>query len=133
MSALITAVAALALVGLITEGAPTHSLADDAPVAADHPLVGSWSGAGFLFTFSADGTATGTDTVGLTYHGAWQSAGAGTGTFILHALLPKGGGQGMMGPIMVSGDGNELITAGGRYERMIPPDAADYDFSAPAP
>lgn len=57
--------------------------ADNGPSAkTSHPIVGSWrfvvsegalSRVTFLMTFHADGTAVGTDSQGLTWHGVWEA------------------------------------------------------------
>lgn len=126
---------AFALVGSLIAGGGGDflTLGNAISASSEHPLVGSWSGKLFLFTFAADGTATATDKDGLNYHGAWQPAGDNTATYDLQTLLPGGGGQGFTGPALVDEKDELLITGGDHLVRIVAPDAADYDFSTPAP
>lgn len=134
MKAVSAGAVALVLLAVLL-GGPRLNLSsshDSAQAASQHPVVGSWSSAHFLFTFAADGTATGTDKDGQPYQGAWQPAGANTATFVLQTLLPEGGGQGLMGPLMVDEASDELVTSGQRFTRLVPPPAANYDLATPA-
>jgi hypothetical protein len=134
MRTLLVGAVTIAVLGLLLRNARLGSSGENAvsSAPASHAVIGSWSSQHLLFTFSSDGTVIGTDSEGLTYQGAWQPVGVNTATYTLEALLPEGGGQGIMGPLMVSEDGSELITGGATLTRIIPPDADDYDFATPS-
>lgn len=97
------------------------------------PLVGSWefvdgpggTRGGFLYTFLADGAIIATDSDGLTYHGAWQSFGAGEVTFDLKALTSRRGGQGYQGRLLIAGSSDEIPFGSGTLRRIVPPSLAD--------
>lgn len=133
MRTMLIGIVALIALGTVRGGMPVESSVANSALGdpAQHPVVGSWSSAKLLATFSADGTASALDADGHVYLGAWQPISENGATYDLQTLLPDGSVESIIGPLLVNDSGNTMVTKNIIFNRIIPPDPESLDFANP--
>lgn len=140
MKGIVAAALLVSLLGFAGLGLGLRTTAQDeaTPTPASHPLVGSWRFDGstpFLYTFSSDGTALGTNEEGVTYHGARQPLDGGRATFVMERLLPSRGtmGEGFQPFFEIGADPDRILLEDGFLQRIVPDVTTRDQLGTPMP